>query len=82
MACKMSYKVLPSLSELIDGRVSVKALRDIRYEDILGRPEINLDVGGIHDFLANRTVFDYGLRRFYPVRNCAGRLLNTSLVFL
>lgn len=60
MACKMSYKVLPSLSELIDGRISVKALRDIRYEDILGRPEINLDVGGIHDFLANRTVLITG----------------------
>lgn len=31
------FRIMPNLGELIDGKVSVKAIRDIKYEDLLGR---------------------------------------------
>ena len=37
------FRTMPSLGELIDGKVSVKAIRDIKYEDLLGRDEVRLD---------------------------------------
>jgi len=43
------FKTVPSMSELIDGRVTVKAIRDVRYKDLLGREPVKLDelrIGG------------------------------------
>lgn len=37
------FRTMPSLGELIDGKVSVKALREVRIEDILGRDEVRLE---------------------------------------
>lgn len=37
------FRTMPNLGELIDGKVSVKAIRDIKYEDLLGRDEVRLD---------------------------------------
>ena len=37
------FRIMPNLGELIDGKVSVKAIRDIKYEDLLGREEVRLD---------------------------------------
>ncbi|MEI7635960.1 MAG: nucleoside-diphosphate sugar epimerase/dehydratase [Syntrophus sp. (in: bacteria)] len=37
------FRTMPSIGELIDGKVSVKALREVRIEDILGREEIHLE---------------------------------------
>ena len=36
--CNVSYKALPRLGHIMDGKVSIKALRDVNYEDLLGRP--------------------------------------------
>jgi len=43
------FKTVPSMSELINGRVTVKAIRDVRYKDLLGREPVKLDelrIGG------------------------------------
>jgi FlaA1/EpsC-like NDP-sugar epimerase len=48
------------MGELIDGRVSIKILRDISYEDLLGRPPVQLDTSGIHGYLAGKTVLITG----------------------
>ncbi len=37
------FRTMPSIGELIDGKVSVKALREVRIEDILGRDEVRLE---------------------------------------
>ena len=37
------FRILPSVAELIDGTVSVKALRDVDLEDLLGRDPVTLD---------------------------------------
>jgi len=55
-----SYKILPGIGELIDGRVSVKSIRDISYEDLLGRKPIHLDTKGIRQYLDGKTVLITG----------------------
>jgi FlaA1/EpsC-like NDP-sugar epimerase len=58
--CNVSYKILPGMGELIDGRVSIKILRDISYEDLLGRQPVQLDNTGIHGYLQGKTVLITG----------------------
>jgi len=55
-----AYKILPGIGDLIDGRVSVKFLRDIRYEDLLGRSPVHLDIQGIRHYLDDKIVMITG----------------------
>lgn len=55
-SCGLSFKTLPGMGELIDGRVSVKALRDVNYEDLLGRPPVSLQDADIRDYLKEKVV--------------------------
>jgi FlaA1/EpsC-like NDP-sugar epimerase len=55
-SCGLSFKTLPGLGELIDGRVSVKALRDVNYEDLLGRPPVTLQDDDIRKYLKEKVV--------------------------
>ena len=58
--CNAAYKILPGIGELIDGRVSIKLLRDINYEDLLGRPPVHLNVKDIRNSLDGKTVLVTG----------------------
>lgn len=58
--CNISYKILPGMGAIIDGSVSVKELRDISYEDLLGRPPVHLDVKGIRNYLDGKRVLITG----------------------
>lgn len=58
--CDVSYKVLPGIGELIDGKVSIKMLRDVNYEDLLGRSPVSLDVGSISKYLDGKTILITG----------------------
>lgn len=58
--CGIEYKTLPSMGEIIDGRVSIKKLRDISYEDLLGRPPVQLDKQSISHYLEGRTILITG----------------------
>ncbi|MEN6508455.1 MAG: nucleoside-diphosphate sugar epimerase/dehydratase [Smithella sp.] len=58
--CNATYKILPGIGELIDGRVSIKLLRDINYEDLLGRPPVHLNVKDIRNSLDGKTVLVTG----------------------
>ena len=59
-ACRIAYKTLPGIGEIIDGRVSIKALRDVNYEDLLGRTPVQLDMGEIRGYLDGKTVLVTG----------------------
>ena len=37
------YRIVPNIGEVIGGRISIKTIRDVRYEDLLGREEVRLD---------------------------------------
>ena len=52
----LHFKTVPSMSALIDGRVTVNDLRDVNYEDLLGRPPVRLDMDGIGHYLTGKTV--------------------------
>jgi FlaA1/EpsC-like NDP-sugar epimerase len=53
-------KIAPPLSEIIDGMVSFKNLKDVQVEDLLGRAEINLDTKQIESFINNKAVLITG----------------------
>jgi FlaA1/EpsC-like NDP-sugar epimerase len=54
------FKTIPSYGELIDGRVSVKAIRDVAYRDLLGREVIQLDEEQIGAYLQGQRVMVTG----------------------
>lgn len=59
-AAQVRIKRLPAVADIASGKVSIKDLRDIRYEDLLGRAEVHLDVAGIESYLKDRTVLVTG----------------------
>ncbi|MDX8396929.1 MAG: nucleoside-diphosphate sugar epimerase/dehydratase [Mariprofundaceae bacterium] len=56
----VSCRMLPSLSELTDGKVSVQQLREIRIEDLLGRDEIILNDQQVKSYIKDCCVLVTG----------------------
>lgn len=54
------FKVLPSMGEIIRGKLSVSSSRDISYKDLLGRPSVHLDQQEIGRYLTGKTVLVTG----------------------
>ena len=59
-ATKIPYKTLPGMGEIIDGKVSIKTIRDVSYKDLLGRPPVQLENDKISQFLKNKCVLITG----------------------
>lgn len=59
-AARLRVKRLPAVSDIVRGKVSVKALRDVRYEDLLRRSETRLDIQGIEGYLKDKVVLVSG----------------------
>jgi len=59
-ACELKFKTLPSWSELIDGKVSIKAMRDVDYKDLLRRPPVDLYMEQIETYLKGRVILVTG----------------------
>ncbi len=53
-------RTLPALDDLVSGRSSVSALRDISIEDLLGREPVSLDWAAIDAGIRNKTVLVTG----------------------
>lgn len=56
----LPYKTLPGIGAFIDGSISVKYLRDVNYEDLLGRPPVELDDAAISKYIQGKTVLVTG----------------------
>ena len=56
----LKYKTIPSLSEIADGKVSIKALRDVDFKDLLGRAPVALEMERIAGYLEGRTILVTG----------------------
>ncbi|MFP4428624.1 MAG: polysaccharide biosynthesis protein [Desulfovermiculus sp.] len=56
----VNFKTLPGLGEIMDGKVSVSDLREVHFEDLLGRPPVELDSQSIGQYLKGRTVLVTG----------------------
>ncbi len=57
---KLPVRTLPSTSDLVSGLVSVKNLREISLEDLLGRDPVTLDWESIDKALAGKSVLVSG----------------------
>lgn len=56
----VSFKTLPALGDIMDGKVSIQALRNVDYEDLLGRPPVVVEKGGIAGCLRDRKILVTG----------------------
>ena len=54
------FKTLPSISELIEGNVSLSQFREVSLVDLLGRKEITLDKKSINRFIKGKRVLVTG----------------------
>jgi FlaA1/EpsC-like NDP-sugar epimerase len=62
-ACKavpIDVKIIPGVYEILDGRVNMSRLRDVRIDDLLGRDPVELDRDGIAAYLADKRVLVTG----------------------
>ena len=56
----VTLKVLPSVHETFGGRVSVRDIRDLRIEDLLGRQQVETDLEAVAAMLRGRRVLVTG----------------------
>jgi FlaA1/EpsC-like NDP-sugar epimerase len=59
-AANVPIKILPSLAELVSGRVSLGDARDLDIKDLLGRPSVETDIGALSEFIQGHTVLVTG----------------------
>ena len=61
--CKQTgkrYKTVPGIAELIDREVTLDAVRDVSYVDLLGREEVKLDMRSIENMIYGKRVLITG----------------------
>ncbi|MGI6141971.1 MAG: polysaccharide biosynthesis protein, partial [Caldicoprobacterales bacterium] len=56
--CKL--KILPSISSLINENITIKHIREVQIEDLLGRDPVNLNMDGIGAYISNQVVLVTG----------------------
>jgi FlaA1/EpsC-like NDP-sugar epimerase len=54
------YRTIPKLGELIEGRISANAIREVRLEDLVGRQEVRLDPERFSRFLCGKRILVTG----------------------
>jgi FlaA1/EpsC-like NDP-sugar epimerase len=54
------YKTVPGMGELINGKVTIKAIRDVSYNDLIGRDPVKLDEASIGAYLKGKRVLITG----------------------
>jgi len=57
---KCKLKTLPGMYELINDKVSIKQIRNVSIEDILGREEVKLNIDEISGYIKNEVVLITG----------------------
>jgi len=57
---KVPLKILPSVREIVGGRVTVRDIRDVRIEDLLGRQQVETDLDAVRAIIQGRRVLVTG----------------------
>jgi FlaA1/EpsC-like NDP-sugar epimerase len=57
---KCKLKIVPGIYELIDGKVSIKQIRDVQIEDLLGRDQISVDLEEMSGYIKDKIVLVTG----------------------
>ena len=72
---KLIVKTLPSISEIIDGRVTISDIKDINIDDLLNREEVEPDISLLNkDINKKKYLLQVPVVRL--VLNCAVKSLN------
>ena len=53
-------KILPAVGTILSGEVSIRQIRDVQVEDLLGRPPVHLDIEGIRNYLTGKRILVTG----------------------
>lgn len=56
----INVRILPRITDIINGRITLNMIREVKVEDLLGRPPIQLDVHGISHYVKEKTVLITG----------------------
>lgn len=59
-SCEIPFLTLPSVREVLSGRVGQKQLRDVAIEDLLGRASVHLDWANIRNCMDSRSILVTG----------------------
>ncbi|OPY89503.1 MAG: UDP-N-acetyl-alpha-D-glucosamine C6 dehydratase [Syntrophaceae bacterium PtaU1.Bin231] len=54
------FRTIPKINELIEGRITVNAIREVRLEDLVNRQEVRLDPERISRFLCGKRILVTG----------------------
>lgn len=57
---KVGLKIIPSLSEIIDGRVAVNQIREVQIQDLLEREPVSLDMERISSYINDKRILITG----------------------
>jgi FlaA1/EpsC-like NDP-sugar epimerase len=57
---EVTLTVLPSVREIVDGRVTVRDIRDLQIEDLLGRQQVEMDADVVGRMLGDRRILITG----------------------
>ena len=57
---EISYRIIPSIHEVLAGNVTIDRVRKVEVEDLLRRPPVDLDLPAISSYLSDRVVMVTG----------------------
>lgn len=57
---KIKTQIMPSLEDIVEGKISISQLRDVSVDDLLGRDSVKLDEKGISDIVTGAKVLVTG----------------------
>lgn len=57
---KAKTKIMPSIEDIVTGKVAVHQFRDVQVEDLLGRDPVELDMRSISEKLSGKTILVTG----------------------
>ena len=57
---KLTFRIVPGVADLIEGRLDVSRLREVDINDLLGREPVSLDIESIGHFLVDKVVLVTG----------------------
>lgn len=57
---QVRYRIIPGVFEILSGNVNISQIRDVKLEDLLRRPPVQLNTGEIADYLRGQIVLVTG----------------------
>ncbi len=57
---KISFKIMPSVADIVEGKVSISNIRAVEIEDLLGRDEIKIFLNDEQNYIRNKKVLITG----------------------